>query len=422
MLLLTTNAYAGLIVVENLSEDADLDNLNKAFSTIKNEINGSIEAANIANDTLTEATMADEINPRVRWDESFADYTLSGQLPVTDTDLTSDIGLGTSYVKGYRIVTTATAHTYTASRDTWVYIDINGTFQFQIVANDAAQPTTPANSLLLARVVTTTVISEVEDKRITTLAISVEDFFIKGMDLISGDIDEISVDIGVLHIGTTVINKTAKVGLQLYDASDWYDNSVDSYSAAAGWNYIGISEAGDVKFLGANAPNRSDSSGNTGGKFYYYYDGTTYWRVIGETIVNKQDLFNHKYQQGNVNFLGQAEIIVSAVSAGWSGATSCSAGIPATAETGIFGAAVSDNAARAFIAIRPHGGGTELPTAGTGSGSGGIEFGITAGTIDWGAAELHSATDTSQQINYANEADDTDCEIRVKGYIGFLRD
>ena len=66
-LFISFNAYAGLISVKNLSSDASINDLNQNFSIISDEINGSIEAANIANDTLTEATMADEINPRIRY-------------------------------------------------------------------------------------------------------------------------------------------------------------------------------------------------------------------------------------------------------------------------------------------------------------------------------------------------------------------
>ncbi|RKY29621.1 MAG: hypothetical protein DRP74_08520, partial [Candidatus Omnitrophota bacterium] len=70
---------------------------------------------------------------------------------------------------GQRIVTSVTSHTYTASKDTWVYIDKNGAFQFVEVNNGASQPTTPTNSLLLAKVVTDSDnITSVEDKRQTT--------------------------------------------------------------------------------------------------------------------------------------------------------------------------------------------------------------------------------------------------------------
>src|SRR3990167_2181514 len=155
-LLFLTQCYAGTISYTSLSSDAGVSysHLNTAFSTMYDEFNGNIADINLVADTLTERVFADAANPRVRDYEIVGDWTYTGMLPATDSDLTSDISAGTSYVLGYRIVTAATAKTYTASKDTWVYIDYNGAFQYSEVANGATQPTTPANSLLLATVVT----------------------------------------------------------------------------------------------------------------------------------------------------------------------------------------------------------------------------------------------------------------------------
>jgi len=149
VLLSASTAHAGLITISTLSSDSGIvyTYFNTAFNTIKNCINGNIESINIKDDTLTEADFADAINPRVRDSEYFNDFTYSGMLPADSTDLTSDISAGTSYVSGYRVVTAATSKTYTATKDTWVYIDINGTFQYVETSVGAAQPVTPSNSL-----------------------------------------------------------------------------------------------------------------------------------------------------------------------------------------------------------------------------------------------------------------------------------
>uniref|UniRef100_A0A6M3J6Z3 Uncharacterized protein n=1 Tax=viral metagenome TaxID=1070528 RepID=A0A6M3J6Z3_9ZZZZ len=168
---LTLPAQAAIISYDVLSGDSGVSysHFNTSFSRIYDEFNGSISSANILNDSLDEADFADAINPRVRTDENIGDYTYTGMLPVTSTDLTSNISAGTSYVNGYRIVTDATSKTYTASVDTWVYIDQNGAFQYSEVATGAAQPTTPSNSLLLAQVVCDgDNITSVVDKRTTT--------------------------------------------------------------------------------------------------------------------------------------------------------------------------------------------------------------------------------------------------------------
>jgi hypothetical protein len=189
-------SHAGLITIDSMSEDASIGDMNSRFNTIKNEFNGNIESANIAADTIGEADMADEINPRIRDDEFFNDYTYTGHLPATSANLISDISAGTSYVEGYRCVTTATEKTYTASKDTWVYIDINSTFQYEEVANGAAQPTEPSNSLLLAKVVTDADnITGVTDHRTTSISIgNSEDFNISGLEVMSCDQDYISFD------------------------------------------------------------------------------------------------------------------------------------------------------------------------------------------------------------------------------------
>lgn len=167
-LLVSTPVYAGLINYDTLSSDAEISytHLNNAFTTIYDEFNGSVETDNIKADTLTEPDFSDNINPRVRDNEIVGSFTYTGQLPVTSANLTSNISAGTSYVEGYRVVTASTSKTYTASKDTWVYIDKDGTFQYVETSLGGSQPTTPANSLLLAKVTTSsTAITAVTDLR-----------------------------------------------------------------------------------------------------------------------------------------------------------------------------------------------------------------------------------------------------------------
>lgn len=271
-LLLSTQCYAGTISYTALSSDAGVsyNHLNDSFTTIYNSHNGNIEDVNLAADTLTERVFSDGANPRVRDYEIVGDWTYTGMLPATDTDLTSDISAGTSYVLGYRIVKDATAHTYTASKDTWVYIDYNSAYQFEEVANGASQPTTPANSLLLAKVVTNgTAITSVSDQRQTTppnLRIYT--------DLISGCVisrdtstaTKVTIDRGEIELGSTnkVRRNTSAVTV---DFTATGRGGLDTGSLAAGTYYYIHALADDdnaVNFEGIASLSATDATGVTG--------------------------------------------------------------------------------------------------------------------------------------------------------------
>lgn len=115
--------------------------------------------------------MADEINPRIRTFEGAAcEYVYTGLVPATSGTLSTTISAGTAYPQGYRInKASSTAKTYTASKWTYTYIDFNGDFQYQAVSIGAAVPSTPANSIVLARVSSdATTINTVTDLRRTS--------------------------------------------------------------------------------------------------------------------------------------------------------------------------------------------------------------------------------------------------------------
>lgn len=406
-------AYAGLITVKTLSDDASVNDLNQNFNTIKNTINGDIESANIAADTLAESDFADEINPRVRYADHFADYTKTGHLPVTDTDLTSDISAGTSYVEGYRCVTSATEKTYTASKDTWVYIDINSTFQYEEVANSAAQPTEPSNSLLLAKVVTDADnITSVTDHRVTSLSVgNLEDFRISGMEVMSCDQDYMSVDPGVVYVGTTRIEKTTVIELNTGTAADWHDGVKDEYTVAE-WCYVGVNTSGSIRLLGNNAPDYHNTSGDSVGTKYYKKIGTAYWRVIAAMSIDTGEIVTAPFKQyGDTVMYSIPQSLTTAVSsAAWT-PLSVAGAIPSFSEQGIFGLFVDDNGGTdtAGIWIRPNG--TNWST----SPANGI-YNVDSGNTPAIAGQRQCFTDSSQIIEYYNNTGDNNTEITVEGY------
>ena len=96
-----------------------------------------------------------------------------------------------------------------------------------------------------------------------------------------------TVSAGKLMHGNTLISKTADTTLTFGTAGDWHDGAADSYSGGAGWCYVGVKSNGDLKLLGDNPAQKSDTSGNTASyPFLYWYDGSNYWRVIGAVYVN----------------------------------------------------------------------------------------------------------------------------------------
>ena len=302
-LFLTSNVHAGLIAISTLSSDNDVDfnYFNTSFNTIKNEFNGNIESANIKDATITISDMASTASPGQREGDHFNPYTKTGMIPATSTDLTSDISLGTSYVESdtgilYRVVTAATSKTYTASKDTWVYIDINGAFQYSEVANGAAQPTTPANSLLLAKVVTDTDnITSVTDSRTTSISLGAkDDMYLKGFQMNWVATDKLSMDTGVVYVGTTRVVKTTYTQIDTDVAGDFLDGS----KSASEFLYVYIDDTGDVNFS-ETSPAYHDTDGITVGPKFYHKSGTEYYRYLGAVRLNASSNIVAFHQDGD---------------------------------------------------------------------------------------------------------------------------
>src|SRR3990167_2348160 len=175
-LLLSNYAMATTISISPFvsNNDVTISALETQRTTIQNWANGNIDGtSNIIAGGIVSANEAVSISIVKFRDEAFNDFTFSGMLPVTDATLTSNISAGISYINGVRVETNSTAHTYTASKDTYVYIGANGSFSFEEVANGASAPATPANSLLLATVITDSDnITSVTDSRTLSIAIT----------------------------------------------------------------------------------------------------------------------------------------------------------------------------------------------------------------------------------------------------------
>ncbi len=318
MLLMTSTAHAGLISISTLSSDAQVSfaYFNGAYNTIKNCINGNIESVNIKDGTITVDDMASSSSPAQREGDHFNPYTKTGMIPADDVAgslLTSDISAGLSYVESdagllYRVVTAATSHTYNISLDTWVYIDKNGAFQVEEVVVGGAQPPTPSNCLLLARVRTDgNEITSVLDSRVTTISLGAsEDYYVKGMELIWNTTSVLSVDNGIIRVGSDTITKTTFTSLNIATDSDYIDGASAGDLGADKFLFVYCSPAGAVKFDDAT-PDYHDTTGTTTGTKFYYKSGTVYWRNLGVLSLDASSVIKNFR---SVVTLRQAEKIV----------------------------------------------------------------------------------------------------------------
>lgn len=155
-LVFSVNLYAGTISFDQLVVSGDLTvaKYNADMDRIYQQFNSTVEASNILDNTLTEADQSDDINPRIRtFEGASCEKVDDGLLPATGGSLTQNISAGTGYPRGFRCdITSATGHTYTASRWTFVDIDQGCDFQFAEVAIEGATPALAVNSIRLARV------------------------------------------------------------------------------------------------------------------------------------------------------------------------------------------------------------------------------------------------------------------------------
>jgi hypothetical protein len=160
-----------------------------------------------------------------------------------------------------------------------------------------------------------------------------------------------------------------------------------------------VDNANNVKLLGANPPNKADTLGNYTGTLIYYYDGSTYWRIIGavwvytnNTITTDGSTPAKWYQIGNFIQWDTAVAIVSGGTIGWT-LQVCTGGMPAISICAEFQIQLESTATGAMY-VRPHG---SSSTNGTIFAS----FGNWAGANTYWNIYGKCFTDSSQQIDYS---------------------
>ena len=121
--------------------------MNDNFDTVYTEVNGNLDGANIKDGGITNAELDPSVSSVTRYDENFQDHVLSG-FGCTDAGLIATVAIGTAYVKGVRVVTTAASSKTLVNGETF-YCDVSSTGTYTWTASTS----TSANSIRLWKAV-----------------------------------------------------------------------------------------------------------------------------------------------------------------------------------------------------------------------------------------------------------------------------
>ena len=147
----------------NPGEEINAADINGPVNQIAAVVNGNLDDTNISSlsgtklvaGTVPASAMATAANPETRTDETMSDFLASGCVWSAVSGLNASMTAGVVYVNGKRNAISAIAsRTFTASRDTYVSVSDAGVVSYSEVTNGASMPSTPANSVFIAKVVT----------------------------------------------------------------------------------------------------------------------------------------------------------------------------------------------------------------------------------------------------------------------------
>lgn len=419
-------SYATTYTVDSLvsADDVTIDWLNDLKNTAIDALN-SFPGANLEAASVTTAALDNNANPEYRWGESFNEYVYTGLLPPTSVTLASTTTAGTAYIKEdstlkmKRVVKDATAKTYTASKDTYVDLSASGTYTYSEVANSAAAPVVAADSIRLAIVVTDTDnVTSVTDSRVLGVQLATnEDFYIAGFEGVTSDANYITMDTGVVYVGSTRVEKIATTALNVGTAANYVNGA--SERTTDDWIYVYVNNTGSMK-LDNNPPDYHDTDGNAVGIKYYFKNGTDYWRFLFPVRLNATGLgeIDYFYQQDGAYMWDiPVEVTTTVSDAAWSGALDCSASIPPMSTYALFALSASDNAAVCGIWLRPNGSTLYSNPDGSGtSQSGGLYTSSGGASSDQITGQLWCNTDGDQKIQYWNNTGDSSTVVTVRGF------
>jgi hypothetical protein len=121
----------------------------------------AFDGSQVVAGSIQAAAMAASINPNTIMHDTISPFVQSGLVWSTVSGLQGTMSGGTIYVGTssayYRVIVNGIgSYTFTASKDTYIDIDYNGNVYYSAVANGAAAPSLTANSLRVAKVVSST--------------------------------------------------------------------------------------------------------------------------------------------------------------------------------------------------------------------------------------------------------------------------
>lgn len=119
----------------------------------------AFDGSQVVAGSIVATAMAASINPNTLLSETTLDFVKANtgvwSADSAGASLNGSMTAATLYINGIRVpVGAVTAHAFTASKDTYVDIDVNGNITYTEAANNAASPALAANSIRVAIIVT----------------------------------------------------------------------------------------------------------------------------------------------------------------------------------------------------------------------------------------------------------------------------
>lgn len=146
----------------NPGDTIEAADINDPVNQIAAVVNGNIDSTNISSvsgaklqaGTVPASSLDTNANVETRMSEALGNFVASGCVWSTISGLNATMASGVIYISGKRVVVASvSSRTFTASRDTYVSVDVNGTVSYSEVTNGASAPSLPANSLWSAKLV-----------------------------------------------------------------------------------------------------------------------------------------------------------------------------------------------------------------------------------------------------------------------------
>lgn len=128
--------------------------INANFTALAQAIQ-SFDGSQIAAGTIVSSALSSTVNPITRDNLIITNFVSSGCIWITVSGLNGTMSSGTLFINGNMVLVNGViSNTFTASKDTYIDIDVNGNVYYQTVSNGTAAPSITANSIRVAKIIT----------------------------------------------------------------------------------------------------------------------------------------------------------------------------------------------------------------------------------------------------------------------------